>query len=91
MAELERLLAQSREEANQIRADARLVVDAHASLQSKLDACERARVDAESLLKSERKIIETNKMLKMRRNAHIMSYTLRCKLSFIFLGFLNDY
>ena len=46
---------QSREEANQIRADARLVVDAHASLQSKLDACERARVDAESLLKSERK------------------------------------
>ena len=56
MAELERLLAQSREEANQIRADARLVVDAHASLQSKLDACERARVDAESLLKSERKI-----------------------------------
>ena len=56
MAELERLLAQSREEANQIRADARLVVDVHASLQSKLDACERARVDAESLLKSERKI-----------------------------------
>jgi acyl-CoA-binding protein len=56
IAELENLLAQAREEANQIRSDARLVVDAHASLQSKLDVCERARVDAESLLKSERKI-----------------------------------
>ena len=56
IAELEKLLAQAREEANQIRSDARLVVDAHASLQSKLDVCERARVDAESLLKSERKI-----------------------------------
>ena len=33
-----------------------LVVDAHASLQSKLEHTERMRVDAESLLKSERKI-----------------------------------
>lgn len=56
IAELHHLLTQAREEANQIRADARLVVDAHASLQSKLEHTERMRVDAESLLKSERKI-----------------------------------
>ena len=56
IAELHHLLSQAREEANQIRADARLVVDAHASLQSKLEHTERMRVDAESLLKSERKI-----------------------------------
>ena len=56
IAELHHLLTQAREEANQIRADARLVVDAHASLQSKLEQTERMRVDAESLLKSERKI-----------------------------------
>ena len=56
IAELHHLLTQAREEANQIRADARLVVDAHASLQSKLEQTERMRVDCESLLKSERKI-----------------------------------
>ena len=56
IAELHHLLTQAREEANQIRADARLVVDAHASLQSKLEHTERMRVDAEILLKSERKI-----------------------------------
>ena len=55
IAELHHLLTQAREEANQIRADARLVVDAHASLQSKLEQTERMRVDCESLLKSERK------------------------------------